>query len=79
MASRLFVGQTNYSFLMDGNPYFDKKRLIEDRRILIFLSSTFSDMQEERNKLTDTFVKLKIKAARRNVALSLLDLRWGVR
>lgn len=78
MASRLFVGQTNYSFLMDGNPYFDKKRLIEDRRILIFLSSTFSDMQEERNKLTDTFVKLKIKAARRNVALSLLDLRWGV-
>lgn len=78
MASRLFVGQTNYSFLMDGNPYFDKKRLIEDRRILIFLSSTFSDMQEERKKLTDTFVKLKIKAARRNVALSLLDLRWGV-
>ena len=78
MASRLFVGQTNYSFLMDGNPYFDKKRLIEDRRILIFLSSTFSDMQEERNKLTDTFVKLKIKAARRNVALSLLDLRWGI-
>ena len=78
MASRLFVGQTNYSFLMDGNPYFDKKRLIEDRRILIFLSSTFSDMQEERNKLTDTFVKLKIKAAQRNVALSLLDLRWGV-
>lgn len=78
MASRLFVGQTNYSFLMDGNPYFDKKRLIEDRRILIFLSSTFSDMQEERNKLTDTFVMLKIKAARRNVALSLLDLRWGV-
>ena len=63
---------------MDSNPYFDKKRLIEDRRILIFLSSTFSDMKEERNKLTDTFVKLKIKAARRNVALSLLDLRWGV-
>ncbi len=78
MASRLFVGQTNYSFLMDGNPYFDKKRLIEDRRILIFLSSTFSDMQEERTELMRKFVKLKVKAAQRNVALSLLDLRWGV-
>ena len=63
---------------MDGNPYFDKKRLIEDRRILIFLSSTFSDMQEERTELMRKFVKLKVKAAQRNVALSLLDLRWGV-
>ena len=78
MPPRLYIKQIQYSFNMDGNSHFDKKRLIEDRRILIFLSSTFSDMQEERSALVKSFEKLKVTAARRNVTLSLLDLRWGV-
>lgn len=67
-----------YLFNIDGNSSFDKNRLIENRQILIFLSSTFSDMQEERSALVKSFEKLKLAAARRNVTLSLLDLRWGV-
>lgn len=63
---------------MDKNTRFDSHRLIENRQIRIFLSSTFSDMQEERSALVKTFEKLKVSAARRNVTLSLLDLRWGV-
>ena len=63
---------------METSTRFDSNRLIENRQIRIFLSSTFSDMQEERSALVKTFEKLKVSAARRNVTLSLLDLRWGV-
>lgn len=52
--------------------------LIENREIRIFLSSTFSDMDSERSALVKLFNKLKLEANRRNVSLSLLDLRWGV-
>lgn len=57
---------------------FDGKRLIESREMRVFLSSTFVDMTEERNALIKTFNSLKIEANRRNVALSVIDLRWGV-
>ena len=63
---------------MNNNSHLDNNRLIENRQIIIFLSSTFSDMQEERSALVKSFEKLKLTAARRNVSLSLLDLRWGV-
>ena len=63
---------------MDRNTRFDSNRLIENRQIRIFLSSTFSDMQDERSALVKIFEKMKVTAARRNVTLSLLDLRWGV-
>jgi len=53
-------------------------RLIENRQVRIFLSSTFSEMQEERDALVQTFEMLKIEAAKRNVSLSVVDLRWGV-
>ena len=52
--------------------------LIENREVRIFLSSTFSDMEEERAALVKTFNVLKINANRRSVSLSILDLRWGV-
>ena len=52
--------------------------LIENRQVRIFLSSTFSDMQEERDALIQTFELLKVEAAKRNVSLSVVDLRWGV-
>ncbi len=52
---------------------------IEDRVIRIFISSTFSDMQEERNLLvTKVFPRLARIAARRDVTIVPLDLRWGV-
>lgn len=52
--------------------------LIENRQVRIFLSSTFSDMQKERTELVKTFEILKVEAAKRDVALSVVDLRWGV-
>lgn len=57
---------------------FNSHQLIDNRQIRVFLSSTFADMQAERSALVKTFEKLKIDANRRNVNLSLLDLRWGV-
>ena len=61
---------------------FDSARfdnhLIENRQVRIFLSSTFSDMQEERTELVKVFEILKVEAAERNVSLSVVDLRWGV-
>ena len=63
---------------MNANTRFDSHRLINNRQIRIFLSSTFSDMQGERDALIKTFNSLKIEAAKRDVALSVIDLRWGV-
>ena len=59
------------------NTRFDN-HLIDNRQIRIFLSSTFSDMQKERDALIQTFEMLKVEAAKRNVSLSVVDLRWGV-
>ena len=45
----------------------------------IFISSTFQDMQKERDILMKhTFPKLKELAARQLVTLTPIDLRWGV-
>lgn len=63
---------------MCNNTRFDGNHLIENRQIRIFLSSTFSDMKEERRELIRRFDRLKIEANRRNVYLSVVDLRWGV-
>ena len=63
---------------MNTESRFDSKCLIDNRQIRVFLSSTFSDMQAERSALVKTFEKLKIEANKRNVTLSVIDLRWGV-
>ena len=53
--------------------------LIENRQIRVFISSTFRDMQAERDYLmTRVFPLLRRKAARRDVSLVELDLRWGI-
>ena len=57
---------------------FNSRKALDNRQIRIFLSSTFSDMQEERDALIKTFNSLKVEANKRNVALSIVDLRWGV-
>ena len=51
----------------------------ESRTIRIFISSTFEDMKEERDYLiTKIFPKLAAEAAKRDVTLIPLDLRWGI-
>lgn len=53
--------------------------LIQNRQIRIFISSTFQDMQGERDYLMKkVFPVLKEKAAERDVSLVPLDLRWGI-
>ena len=50
-----------------------------NRLIRVFVSSTFSDMNNERDYLmTNVFPQLKEIARRRNVTFVELDLRWGI-
>ena len=52
---------------------------IDSRLIRVFISSTFRDMQDERDELMKkTFPMLRRKAAERDVTLTELDLRWGI-
>ena len=56
-----------------------KTNLIDNRQIRVFISSTFQDMQDERDYLMKrTFPKLRKLAAERDVTLTELDLRWGI-
>ena len=51
----------------------------KNRNIRIFISSTFSDMQEERDHLVNhVFPILRRKAEERNVTITEVDLRWGI-
>lgn len=53
--------------------------LIDNRQIRVFISSTFQDMQGERDYLMKyTFPQLRKLAAERDVTLTELDLRWGI-
>lgn len=53
--------------------------LIDNRHIRVFISSTFRDMQDERDYLMKrTFPKLRKLAAERDVILTEVDLRWGI-
>ena len=53
--------------------------LIDDRHIRVFISSTFRDMEKEREQLIKkVFPMLRKKAAKRGVVVTELDLRWGV-
>lgn len=67
----------NQSNMKNDSP-FDGYRLIDNRQVRIFLSSTFRDMKEERSALIKTFEILRLKANRRDVDLCVVDLRWGV-
>ncbi len=49
------------------------------REIRVFISSTFSDMQQERNYLVKkVFPDIERECRRRNVEFIPLDLRWGI-
>ncbi len=52
---------------------------LEDRVIRVFISSTFSDMGAERDVLVKSvFPRLAAVAAKRDVTVVPLDLRWGI-
>ena len=52
---------------------------IGNRQMPVFVSSTFLDLQEERDELMkNTFPKLEEAASQRIVTLTPIDLRWGV-
>jgi len=48
------------------------------REIRVFVSSTFSDMQSERDALVKTFNYLRTEASKRGVSVTMIDLRWGI-
>lgn len=52
----------------------------EKGRVLrVFVSSTFSDMMDDRNALAaDTFKRFRQACAERGVILGVVDLRWGI-
>ncbi len=66
------------------NSFFKNKHSITaenpdyNREIRVFVSSTFSDLQEERNALVRTFNYLKKEAEKRDVHIIMIDLRWGI-
>lgn len=47
-------------------------------KIKVFVSSTFKDMEDERNHLTKVIKRAQSYAAWRNVELIAVDLRWGI-
>lgn len=52
---------------------------MKSRIIRVFISSTFRDMNAERDYLiTKVFPRLQVEAAKRDVIIIPLDLRWGV-
>lgn len=53
--------------------------LSQSRNIRVFISSTFKDMQEERNHLVNNiFPLLRQEAHKRGCTITEVDLRWGV-
>ena len=57
-----------------------KNKFQKSRNIRIFISSTFQDMQSERDMLvTKVFPRLRQIAYERNVTLTEVDLRWGIK
>src|ERR1051326_802668 len=54
-------------------------RISDQRYIRVFVSSTFSDMQAERDHLVKfTFPQLRKLCESRAVTLGEVDLRWGI-
>jgi hypothetical protein len=51
---------------------------IETRTFRVFVSSTFDDLEEERNQLLEVFDKLRIFCEQYGAQFQAIDLRWGV-
>ena len=57
---------------------FDNNRLVRNREVRLFLSSTFIDLDEERTALMKVFKSIQFEALKRNVFFNVVDLRWGI-
>ena len=54
-------------------------REFQSRSVRIFISSTFQDMNAERNLLVeDVFPRLGAYFAPQGISISEVDLRWGI-
>ena len=61
------------------NDRSESKQKLEDRQIRVFISSTFQDMQAERDHLVKfVFPELRRLCESRGVTWGEVDLRWGV-
>ncbi|MEI7902822.1 MAG: tetratricopeptide repeat protein, partial [bacterium] len=61
------------------NPVEDCAFRVANRRVRVFVSSTFRDMMEERDTLmTHAWPELRLFCRERQVELIEVDLRWGV-
>lgn len=64
---------------LDRLAHPDFRTDISNRKVKIFVSSTFQDLQKERDYLmTHTFPKMSSVARERKVMLVPVDLRWGI-
>ena len=64
---------------MGNDKVKERESILDNRTIRVFISSTFQDMQDERSELIrKTFPRLREMAARRDVILTEVDLRWGI-
>ncbi len=78
----------NQGFFLNWNPLLffvfeeisiNMDKMDDTRKIRIFISSTFKDMQDEREHLVKkVFPKVSRIAALRDVSLVGIDLRWGI-
>eukprot|EP01127_Copromyxa_protea_P018631 TRINITY_DN5905_c0_g1_i1.p1 TRINITY_DN5905_c0_g1~~TRINITY_DN5905_c0_g1_i1.p1 ORF type:complete len:1833 (+),score=344.13 TRINITY_DN5905_c0_g1_i1:770-5500(+) len=67
---------TTFSSASSTSP---KARTLESREIRIFLSSTFKDMQKDRDEIMKIAIpQLRSICIERDVLLNCVDLRWGV-
>jgi tetratricopeptide (TPR) repeat protein len=73
----IFINRKTYEKGVFMEPV--KSDLIENRQIRVFISSTFRDMQAERDHLvTKVFPALRRYCEERDVSFFELDLRWGI-
>lgn len=77
---RILSYQSNKEVVFVQNDKVENENTsIKNRVIKVFISSTFQDMQAERDYLIQhTFPELQKLAKERNVSFIPIDLRWGV-
>ena len=66
------IGTLNLSNKVDS--------LIPSWKLMVFISSTFTDTQDERNILLDKILpKLSMEAEKFEIQVVFIDMRWGIK
>lgn len=72
----------NSNYRLDRNMYLDtinKIKGMDNRNIRVFISSTFRDIQEERDELVKkVFPRIRKICENKGVTFNEVDLRWGI-